>query len=74
MDVKRVLMVSVFCILRPRAIYSQWTAEDSLWLKDVLSDKKELHLKPEVSESIRLGNFLNPERKSFEIKPWSPPI
>ena len=71
---KGTLLISLFCLLCPGKIYSQWTAEDSLWLKEVLTDKKELRLKPEVMESIRQGYFLNMEKKNWGIQSRGAPI
>lgn len=74
MTVRGVLLISIFCLLCPGTIYSQWTAEDSLWLKEVLSNRKELRLKPEVQELIRQGHFLNLEKNHFGTQPKNAPI
>ena len=40
-------------------IGAQWSSKDSLWIKDILSNKKEIKLKPEIIEAINAGNLIN---------------
>jgi len=43
---------------------AQWTPKDSLWLIDVLSNKKEIRLKPEILEAIQSGNLIRLDRQN----------
>jgi hypothetical protein len=42
-------------------LYSQWTKEDSVWVQDVLSGKREVHLNPETWKAIESGTLINTE-------------
>ncbi|MDF9829875.1 hypothetical protein [Parabacteroides sp. PF5-6] len=39
--------------------FAQWSARDSLWLRDVLAGKDTIRLNPEAMQSIQEGSFLN---------------
>ncbi|MDR1344665.1 MAG: DUF4858 domain-containing protein [Tannerellaceae bacterium] len=56
---KRILLLVVFCTQYAESVYSQWTREDSVWLQDVLSGKKELRLNKDVLKAIESGTLIN---------------
>lgn len=59
---KRLLYILLIVCLTVVTAQAQWSAKDSLWLRDILSGKDTLRLNPETMESIRIGTFLNPEK------------
>lgn len=59
---KSFLFIIFLFALTATTVQAQWSAKDSLWLKDVLSGKDTLRLNPETMESIRQGTFLNPDK------------
>jgi hypothetical protein len=50
------------CQIGVSPVFAQWSAQDSLWMRNVLSGKDTIRLNPEAMESIRKGTFLNPEQ------------
>jgi hypothetical protein len=62
---KRLFLVFILFAQQSEALYAQWTKEDSVWLKDVLSGKKELRLKPEVLKAIESGTFINSDYRPY---------
>ncbi|MDR1645352.1 MAG: hypothetical protein LBS05_05960 [Tannerellaceae bacterium] len=55
---KRWLLLLVFSVPCAETVHAQWTSEDSVWLQDVLSGKKELRLSPEAKNILGSGNLL----------------
>jgi hypothetical protein len=55
----KIWVISLFFFLFAEEVYSQWSTNDSIWLNDVLSNRKELRLNPEVIEAIKSGNLIN---------------
>lgn len=53
------MIMTVLFVFLAEAVCAQSSSKDSLWLKDVLFNGKELQLKPEVIEAIRAGEFIN---------------
>lgn len=52
------LLLSVW----PALAYAQWTEQDSLRLRDLLSGKEEIRLNPEFQRAIESGTFLRPDQ------------
>ena len=73
----RFLWMIVFICLPVHWINAQWTAQDSLWLKNVLEGKDTIRLNPEFQHSIESGTFLNdgkPIEKSLMLAPNPYPL
>lgn len=58
---KKLFFIWMICLLNTGAAFAQWTEEDSVWLKNVLSGKEKLELNPETKKAIESGTFINPE-------------
>jgi hypothetical protein len=58
---KKILLLFVFCTQHAETVYSQWTKQDSIWLQDVLSGRKELRLNQDVLKAIESGTLINTE-------------
>lgn len=52
----------------------EWSAKDSLWLKDLLLNKKKIKLNPEVMKSIKSGEFINFDSKHTDSQLKTDPI
>jgi hypothetical protein len=67
-------IIFFFCLSGTVAVHAQWTPEDSLWLKNVLSGKDSLRLNPETIQAIREGRFLRLDRPKTPLQPAQPQL
>lgn len=59
------MMILLFVMFGEDAC-AQFSSKDSLWLIDMLSNNKEIQLKPEVLEAIKSGNLINLDNLNSE--------
>lgn len=61
-DVKMRLVLLLLVSILPVMARAQWTEQDSLRLRELLSGEEEIRLNPEFREAIESGTFLRPEQ------------
>jgi hypothetical protein len=71
---KKLLLLFILCLQHTETLYAQWTEQDSIWLQDVLSGKKDLQLKPEVLKAIEEGSFIRTDPPSMREDTQSMPL
>ena len=69
-NIRHWLLVTIISLLFPSGVWAQvWTAQDSLHLKRLLEDERELELNPEAVKAIDLGGA-NETPHVYEGKQW----
>lgn len=61
-DVKMRLVLLLLVSILPVMARAQWTEQDSLRLRELLSGEEEIRLNPEFRKAIESGTFLRPEQ------------
>ena len=64
---KQWLIWLIICLKGTGLAHAQWTPQDSIWLKNVLSGKDSLQLNPETMKAIQSGSLLNLEMNPSEM-------
>lgn len=59
---KKLIILFLICLNSTEYLYAQWTEKDSIWLKDILSGKEKLELKPEALKAIESGTLINTDK------------